>query len=241
MFIATRTRANTCTALVQNCVTLPRTGSAISFIAPSVLSSLGVNTLPREGAEAFSNSSFPLSSSLSQESNITVSLSSNASEVLEGDVIQLSCSAQSTTGPLSVVWHWTDKEETGAAQEVASVDRDGTVWHSPAYRERSSYGEVRVEKVRADAFSLSLYSALPGDEGEYGCTVTEWSQTDTQPEPDWEKIGEMSATKTVAVKTVGKSFQANLTTVLCMCHLKVSKACEHGPASEERGIWFVIR
>lgn len=126
-------------------------------------------------------------------------------------MIQLTCSVQSTAGPVSVVWQWTDKEATGPTQEVASVDRDGTVWHSPTYRERSSYGEIRVEKVRADTFSLSLYNSLPGDEGEYRCTVTEWFHTGTQPESDWEKIGEMSATKTVTVKTVGKLFQPNLT------------------------------
>ncbi|XP_044073445.1 immunoglobulin superfamily member 3 [Siniperca chuatsi] len=143
------------------------------------------------------------------KSNITVSLSSNSSEVLEGDVIQLTCSVHSTTGPLSVVWQWTDKQATGPAQEVASVDRDGTVWHSPTYRERSSYGEIRVEKVRADTFSLSLYNAVPGDEGHYRCTATDWLQTGTEPELNWEKIGEKSATKTVTVKTVESSFMVS--------------------------------
>ncbi|XP_076603519.1 immunoglobulin superfamily member 3 isoform X1 [Chaetodon auriga] len=143
------------------------------------------------------------------KSNITVALSSNSSEVLEGDVIQLTCSVYSTTGPLSVVWQWTDKQGTAPAQEVASVDRDGAVWHSPAYRERSSYGEVRVEKVRGDTFSLSLYNSLPGDEGQYRCTATEWLQTGTEPELNWEKIGEKSATKTLTVKTVESSFMVS--------------------------------
>lgn len=147
------------------------------------------------------------------ESNITVLLFSNSSEVLEGDVIQLICSIHSTTGPLSVVWQWTDKQATGLALEVASVDRDGTVWHSPSYRERSSYGEIRVEKVRADTFSLSLYNALPGDEGQYRCTATEWLQTGTEPELNWEKIGEKSTSKTVTVKTVGKLLKPILTSI----------------------------
>ncbi|XP_037645754.1 immunoglobulin superfamily member 3 [Sebastes umbrosus] len=143
------------------------------------------------------------------KSNITVSLSSNSSEVLEGDVIQLTCAVHSTTGPLSVAWQWIDKEATEPALEVASVDREGAVWHSPSYRERSSYGEIRVEKVRADTFSLSLYNALPGDEGQYRCTATEWLQTGTEPELNWEKIGEKSATKTVTVKTVESSFMVS--------------------------------
>lgn len=143
------------------------------------------------------------------KSNLTLSLSSNSSEVLEGDVIQLTCSVQSTTGPLSVVWQWTDKQSTEPTQEVASVDREGTVWHSATYRERASYGEVRVEKVQGDAFSLSLYNALPGDEGEYRCAVTEWLQTGTEPEINWEKIGEKSATKAITVKTVESSFMVS--------------------------------
>ena len=150
------------------------------------------------------------------ESNITIALSINSSEVLEGDAIQLTCSVQSTTGPLSVVWHWTDKQANVPPEEVASVDRDGTVWHSPAYRERSSYGEIHVEKMRADTFLLSLYNALPGDEGQYRCVATEWFQTGTEPELTWEKIGEKSATKTVSVKTVGKLFQPHLATILCV-------------------------
>lgn len=138
------------------------------------------------------------------ESNITVALSSNSSEVLEGNAIQLTCSVHTTTGPLSVVWQWTDKQGTEPVQEVASVDRDGTVWHSPAYKERSSYGEIRVEKVRGDTFSLALYNAVPGDQGQYHCNATEWLHTGTEPELNWEKIGERSATKTITVKTVGK-------------------------------------
>lgn len=138
-----------------------------------------------------------------------MTLSSNASDVLEGDAIQLSCSVESTTGPVSVVWQWTDKQGAGSPQEVASVARDGTVLHGPAYRERSVYGEIRVEKVRGDTFSLSLYNALPGDEGQYRCTATEWLLTGTEPELNWKSIGDKSATKTVTVKTVGKLLQPN--------------------------------
>ncbi|XP_071374473.1 immunoglobulin superfamily member 3 [Centroberyx affinis] len=143
------------------------------------------------------------------KSNITVSLSSNSSEVLEGDAVQLTCLVHSTTGPLSVFWQWTDKQATGPAQEVASVDRDGTVRHSPSYRERASYGEIRAEKVRADTYTLSLYNALPGDEGQYRCMATEWLQTGTEPELSWDKIGEKSATKMVTVKTVESSFMVS--------------------------------
>ena len=138
------------------------------------------------------------------ESNITVALSSNASEVVEGDAIQLSCLVYVTAGPLSVVWHWMDKQGTRPVQEVASVGRDGTVSHSPAYTERASFGEIRVEKVQGDTFTLSLYNTVPGDEGQYRCTAIKWIQNGTEPELNWEKDGEKSADQTVTVKTVGE-------------------------------------
>lgn len=153
------------------------------------------------------------------ESNITVSLSSNSSEVLEGDPIQLTCSVQSTSGPLSVVWQWMDKQATGPFQEVASVDREGSVFHGPAYRERSSYGEVRVEKVRPDTFTLSLYNALPEDEGQYHCTATEWLRTGGEQELNWEKIGEVSDAKAITVKTVGRFFNP------AVAPLKSARSC----------------
>ncbi|XP_035995108.1 immunoglobulin superfamily member 3 [Fundulus heteroclitus] len=143
------------------------------------------------------------------KSNITVSLSINSSEVLEGDRIQLTCSVHSATSPLSVVWQWTDKQSAGPIQEIASVDRDGTVVHGANYRERSGYGEIRVERVRADVFSLSLYNALPEDEGQYRCTATQWVENITETEPNWQKIGEQSASKAVTVKTVESSFMVS--------------------------------
>ncbi|KAG7463648.1 hypothetical protein MATL_G00178860 [Megalops atlanticus] len=139
------------------------------------------------------------------KSNITVSLSSNSSEVPEGDSIQLTCSVRATTdkaGGLSVSWQWADKQG-GAPQDLAAVDREGTVRPGPSYRERGSYGEVRAERVRPDTFTLTLLHALPTDEGQYTCTVTEWVQA---PDRSWEKIGEKSAVKSVTVKTVESSF-----------------------------------
>lgn len=140
------------------------------------------------------------------KSNITVTMTSNASDVLEGDVIQLTCSVQTTTGPLSVAWYRADKDETGVPEEVATVDRDGAVRHSTSYIERASYGDIRVEKVQGSTFTLSIYNSLPGDEGQYSCTATEWLQTGSELEINWEKIGEQSDAKTISVKTVESSF-----------------------------------
>uniref|UniRef100_A0A672SVY2 Immunoglobulin superfamily, member 3 n=3 Tax=Sinocyclocheilus grahami TaxID=75366 RepID=A0A672SVY2_SINGR len=139
-------------------------------------------------------------------SNITVSLSSNTSEIMEGETVQLTCVVSSTVGPLSVSWQWTDKEGAGPAVNVASVDREGTVTPGPTFRERSSFGEIRVERVRPDTFTLFLYNAFPTDEGQYRCSATEWSQSGTAPDWIWQQIGDESATKTVTVKSVESFF-----------------------------------
>ncbi|XP_059355818.1 immunoglobulin superfamily member 3-like [Carassius carassius] len=139
-------------------------------------------------------------------SNITVSLSSNTSDIMEGETVQLTCVVSSTVGPLSVTWQWTDKEEAGPAVNVASVDREGMVTPGPTFRERSSFGEIRVERVRPDTFTLFLYNAFPTDEGQYRCSATEWSQSGTAPDWIWQQIGDESATKTVTVKSVESFF-----------------------------------
>ncbi|XP_077584579.1 immunoglobulin superfamily member 3 [Stigmatopora nigra] len=143
------------------------------------------------------------------KSNMTVLLSSNSSEVLEGNVMQLTCLVQSTAGSLSAVWQRTDKQGDQPSREVASLDRDGTVLYGNAYGERSGYGEIRVERQRADTFLLSIYNVLPEDEGQYSCTVSEWFQNGTEAELRWEKIGEKSDLKTVTVKTVESSFMVS--------------------------------
>lgn len=134
-----------------------------------------------------------------------MSLSSNTSELMEGETIQLNCVVGSTLGPLSVMWQWTDKDGAGPAVNVASVDREGTITPGPTFRERSSFGEVRVERVQPDTFTLFLYNAFPTDEGQYRCSATEWSQSGFAPDWIWQQIGDESAIKTITVKSVGKN------------------------------------
>ncbi|XP_028847955.1 immunoglobulin superfamily member 3 isoform X2 [Denticeps clupeoides] len=140
------------------------------------------------------------------KSNMTMSLSSNSSEVLEGEAIQLTCTVRSTIGSLSVLWQWTDRQGSGPAVTIASVDRDGTVRPGPTYRERSSYGDIRSERVRFDTYVLSLFNSFPSDDGQYRCTATEWIQSTPEPDETWQQIEQKSASSTVTVKSVESSF-----------------------------------
>ncbi|XP_066542804.1 immunoglobulin superfamily member 3 [Hoplias malabaricus] len=139
-------------------------------------------------------------------SNISVSLSSNSSEVMEGEHIILTCSVYSTLGPLSVVWQWTDKDGSSPAVEVVAVDRDGTAQPGPEYRERHSYGEIHAERIRSDTFTLALNNVFPSDEGQYHCSATEWLQSGNAPNWTWQQIGEKTTTTTITVKSVESSF-----------------------------------
>lgn len=152
---------------------------------------------------SFTSSVF-LSLCLSLGSNISVTLTSNSSEVLEGEHIQLTCSVYSTVGALSIVWQWTDKDGSVPAVDLASVDRFGTVQPGSSYLERHSYGEVHVERIRSDTYTLTLYNAFPTDEGQYRCSATEWLQSGNAPDWEWQQIGENAATTAITVKSVGK-------------------------------------
>ncbi|KAM9486934.1 immunoglobulin superfamily member 3 isoform 1-T2 [Clarias gariepinus] len=143
---------------------------------------------------------------LSLSSNISVSLTSNSSEVLEGEHIHLTCSVHLTVGALSIVWQWADKDGGAPAVDLASVDRYGTIQPGQSYQERHSFGEIHAERIRSDTFTLTLYNAFPNDEGQYHCIATEWLQSGSAPDWEWQHIGENSATTAITVKSVESSF-----------------------------------
>lgn len=133
-----------------------------------------------------------------------MSLSSNSSEVLEGENIHLTCSVHSTVGALSIVWQWADKDGSTPAVDLATVDRYGTIQPGSSYQERHSYGEVHAERIRSDTFTLTVYNAFPTDEGQYRCSATEWLQSGSAPDWEWQQIGENTASTGITVKSVGK-------------------------------------
>ncbi|KAL4636329.1 immunoglobulin superfamily member 3 isoform X1 [Arapaima gigas] len=138
-------------------------------------------------------------------SNMTVFLASNSTEVPEGEPVRLTCSLRDLSNKgsaVSVLWQWMAKG-TSVPQDVASVYREGTVRPGPAYRERSSYGQIRAERLRDDTFALYIYDSLPSDEGQYRCVATEWIQMYNY---SWESIGDKAAVKSISIKTVESSF-----------------------------------
>ncbi|XP_072557051.1 immunoglobulin superfamily member 3 isoform X2 [Paramormyrops kingsleyae] len=138
-------------------------------------------------------------------SNLTVSLISNSTDIEESGTIQLMCEIQSISGKvagLSVTWRRLDRNGS-TEQHIAALDQEGVVKLSPAYSDRAAYGGIRAERTDIDTFSLSIYTALPSDEGQYECEVTEWLPG---PNNTWDSIGEKTAATYVMVQGKEPSF-----------------------------------
>lgn len=140
--------------------------------------------------------------SLSPESSIFVDVASNASVILEGDNLHLTCNIRTTGRPpsrFSVIWQLVDRQNRRS--NIMWLDRDGTVEPGTSYWERSSFGGVQMEQVQPNSFSLSIFNTRKEDEGQYECHVTEWVRA---VDNEWQIVGERRASTLVSITALGK-------------------------------------
>lgn len=140
--------------------------------------------------------------SLSPESSIFVDVASNASVILEGDSLHLTCNIRTTGRPpsrFSVIWQLVDRQNRRS--NIMWLDRDGTVEPGTSYWERSSFGGVQMEQVQPNSFSLSIFNTRKEDEGQYECHVTEWVRA---VDNEWQIVGERRASTLVSITALGK-------------------------------------
>ena len=140
--------------------------------------------------------------SLSPESSIFVDVASNASVILEGDNLHLTCSIRTTGRPLSrfsVIWQLVDRQNRRS--NIVWLDRDGTVQPGASYWERNSFGGIQMEQVQPNSFSLSIFNTRKEDEGQYECHVTEWVRA---VDNEWQIAGERRASTLVSITALGK-------------------------------------
>lgn len=140
--------------------------------------------------------------SLSPESSIFVDVASNASVILEGDSLHLTCNIRTTGRPpsrFSVIWQLVDRQNRRS--NIMWLDRDGTVEPGTSYWERSSFGGVQMEQVQPNSFSLSIFNTRKEDEGQYECHVTEWVRA---VDNEWQIVGERQASTLVSITALGK-------------------------------------
>lgn len=138
------------------------------------------------------------------KTSVTVTVVANASSVLEGSRISLTCLVASLFGPqsrISASWHLQDTQNH--QREVIQQDRDGVTWASQAYRERAGAGGLRMVRPGSDTFTLELESSQRQDAGSYECRVTEWLPSY---DGDWQRLGERAAKTTVEVTALESGF-----------------------------------
>uniref|UniRef100_A0A5G2QCE7 Immunoglobulin superfamily member 3 n=1 Tax=Sus scrofa TaxID=9823 RepID=A0A5G2QCE7_PIG len=138
------------------------------------------------------------------KSSISVEVASNASIVLEGENLHLSCSIRTAGRPLgrfSVMWQLVDRQNRRS--NIMWLDRDGTLQHGASYWERSSFGGVQMEQVQPNSFSLGIFNSRKEDEGQYECHVTEWVRA---VDGEWQVVGERRASTLISITALETGF-----------------------------------
>ncbi|XP_039697236.1 immunoglobulin superfamily member 3 isoform X3 [Pteropus medius] len=138
------------------------------------------------------------------KSSVSVEVASNASVVLEGENLHLSCSVRTAGRPqgrFSVIWQLVDRQNRRS--NIVWLDRDGTVQPGASYWERSSFGGVQMEQVQPSSFSLGIFNSRKEDEGQYECHVTEWVRA---VDGEWQIVGERRASTPVSVTALETGF-----------------------------------
>ncbi|XP_015451014.1 immunoglobulin superfamily member 3 isoform X3 [Pteropus alecto] len=138
------------------------------------------------------------------KSSVSVEVASNASVVLEGENLHLSCSVRTAGRPqgrFSVIWQLVDRQNRRS--NIVWLDRDGTVQPGASYWERSSFGGVQMEQVQPSSFSLGIFNSRKEDEGQYECHVTEWVRA---VDGEWQIVGERRASTPISVTALETGF-----------------------------------
>lgn len=102
----------------------------------------------------------------------------------EGEPLELTCEAATATAQhthLSVSWYLLQAGGSPAT-EIISLSKDFTLLPGPSYTERFARGAVRLDKLGAATFRLSIGSLQPSDQGRLFCEATEWIQ---DPDETW--------------------------------------------------------
>lgn len=105
----------------------------------------------------------------------------------EGEPLELTCEATKATAQhthLSLSWYLM-QEGGSQAMEIISLSRDFLLAPGPSYADRFMAGDVRLDKLGATSFKLSIGRLQPSDQGQLFCEATEWIQ---DPDEVWTLI-----------------------------------------------------
>ncbi|XP_053448721.1 immunoglobulin superfamily member 2 [Nycticebus coucang] len=130
----------------------------------------------------------------------------------EGDPLELACQASKATAQhthLSITWYLMQDGGRSQATEIISLSKDFMLIPGPLYAERFTAGDVRLSKLGAMTFRLSIGRLQPLDEGQLFCEATEWIQ---DPDETWMLITKKQTDQTtLRVQPAVRDFQVNIT------------------------------
>ncbi|CAK6439349.1 unnamed protein product [Pipistrellus nathusii] len=161
----------------------------------------------------------------------------------EGEPLELTCEAARATVQhthLAVAWHLLQGGGSPAS-EIISLSKDFTLLPGPSFAERFARGAVRLDKLGAATFRLSLGSLQPSDQGRLFCEATEWIQ---DPDGTWTFIAKKQTDPTtLSVQPAVRDFQVNLTAEGTFTEGKplelVCLVLGGGRDLQLQGVWFL--
>ncbi|XP_051871289.1 immunoglobulin superfamily member 3 [Pristis pectinata] len=128
---------------------------------------------------------------------------------VEGDSLELVCEVSKQTPyhtHLSVTWYLRKGDQN---IKVISLTRDFILSAGELYKQRWASGDVRLDKVGATSFRLTIHKLQVSEQGQFYCKSVEWIQDQDK---SWQELTErQTANVTVNVKSMGKEFLALLT------------------------------
>ncbi|XP_023371285.1 immunoglobulin superfamily member 2 [Otolemur garnettii] len=143
---------------------------------------------------------------------LSATMSSQTLSKEEGEPLELTCQASKATAQhthLSVAWYLMQHGGRSQPTEIISLSKDFMLLPGPLYAERFTAGDVRLSKLGAMTFRLSIGSLQPSDEGQLFCEATEWIQ---DPDETWMLITKKQTDQTtLRVQPAVRDFQVNIT------------------------------
>ncbi|XP_051021744.1 immunoglobulin superfamily member 2 [Acomys russatus] len=143
---------------------------------------------------------------------LTATMPSQTLSKKEGESLELTCEATRATAQhthLSLAWYLMEEGGGSQATEIISLSKDFILTPGPSYADRFAAGDVRLDKLGATLFKLSLGRLQPSDQGQVFCEATEWIQ---DPDETWTLITRKQTDQTaLRIQPAARDFEVSVT------------------------------
>ncbi|XP_076789142.1 immunoglobulin superfamily member 2 isoform X1 [Arvicanthis niloticus] len=130
----------------------------------------------------------------------------------EGEPLELTCEATTATVQhthLSLTWYLMQEGGGSQATEIISLSRDFVLTPGSSYADRFVAGDIRLNKLGATLFKLSVGRLQPSDQGQVFCEATEWIQ---DPDETWTLITRKKTDQTaLRIQPAARDFEVSIT------------------------------